>query len=272
MSLSRSRAALIAAETAAILERGSYIAPSGATVELRAAISNAVQNTTHYQEGIEPKIPDFKPRDTSIQTHNETTFAAAKRLEAAGLRTLALNFASAKNPGGGWKNGARAQEECLCRGSALSECLYANFHFYDFHRQRGGGLYSDWMMLSLDVPVFRGDEPEEALLDTYWTTSFITAAAPNRKAILWDTERILPVFEARIHKLLAIALENKFDAVVLGAWGCGAFGNDPNQIAPLFAEALNGPFKGAFAHVAFAVLDHSSDDAMVGPFRSALAA
>ncbi|BCM93873.1 hypothetical protein IAD21_05768 [Abditibacteriota bacterium] len=270
MSLSRSRARQIAAETVAILERGSYIAPSGETVKIRATSSNAVQNTIHYQEGIVPDVPAFEPRETHIEVRNETTFAAAKRLEGAGLRTLALNFASAKSVGGGWRNGARAQEECLCRGSSLSLCLEANLDFYHFHRERGGGLYSDWMMLSSDVPVFRGDEPEEALLDNFWTTSFLTAAAPNRKAIHWNTERILPVFEARIHKVLAIALENKFDAVVLGAWGCGAFGNDPNQIAPLFADALNGPFRGAFAHVAFAVLDYSKDDSMISPFHQAL--
>ncbi|RYX83522.1 TIGR02452 family protein [bacterium] len=270
MSLSRSRARLIAAETVAILERGSYITPSGQTINIGAAVNDAVQNTIHYTEGIVPEIAAFEPRPTVIEVRNETTFAAAHRLESAGLRTLALNFASAKSIGGGWKNGARAQEECLCRGSGLSSCLEANFDFYQFHLERGGGLYSDWMMMSPGVPVFRGDEPEEALLDTSWTTSFLTAAAPNRKAIHWNTERILPVFEARIHKVLAIALEHKYDAVVLGAWGCGAFGNDPNEIAPLFAKVLNGPFEGAFAHAAFAVLDYSRDDAMIGPFYGAL--
>lgn len=272
MSLSRSRARLLAGETVDILDNGFYISPSGQQIRVRAAVQNAVQNTTHYREGEVPALPSFEPRSTVIEVRNETTFAAAKRLEAAGLRTLALNFASAKSIGGGWKNGARAQEECLCRGSGLSRCLEANFDFYQFHRERGGGIYSDWMMLSPDVPVFRGDEPEEALLDECWTTSFLTAAAPNRKAIFFDTERILPIFRARIHKVLAIALANNYDAVVLGAWGCGAFGNDPNEIAPLFAEVLNGNFKGAFAQVAFAILDHSKEDAMVGPFKRAFGA
>jgi len=269
MSLSRSRAATIAAETERILEDGFYLNARNGRVELRAQIENAVRYTKHFREGETPEV-QFESRETRIEVRNETTFAAAKRLEEAGLRTLALNFASAKNPGGGWKNGARAQEECLCRGSALSNCLYANFDFYEFHRQRGGGIGSDWMMLSPDVPVFRGDEPEEALLESAWTTSFLTAAAPNRKAIFFDTERIRPAFAARIHKVLAIAVSENFDAVVLGAWGCGAFGNDPHDIAPLFADALNGEFRGAFAHVAFAVLDASDDERMVEPFRRAL--
>lgn len=270
MSMSRTRARTLAAETVEILERGFYLNARGERVELQPQIEQAVRNTQHFREGIVPAV-SFKPREMRIEVRNETTFAAAKRLEASGLRTLALNFASAKSIGGGWKNGARAQEECLCRGSALSACLGNNLEFYEFHRERGGGWYSDWMMLSPDVPVFRGDEPAELLLDGAWTTSFLTAAAPNRKAIFSGTERILPLFASRIEKVLSIGVAQKFDALILGAWGCGAFGNDPNQIAPLFAQALNGQFKGAFAHVAFAVLDPSEDDAMIEPFHQALA-
>jgi uncharacterized protein (TIGR02452 family) len=269
MSLSRSKAALHAGQTARLLEEGFYLNSRGQRVELASQIEDAVRNTRHFREGMAPEVR-FEPRPMRIEVSNETTFFAAKRLEESGLKTLALNFASAKNPGGGWKNGARAQEECLCRGSALSECLYANFEFYEFHRERGGGLYSDWMMLSLGVPVFRGDEPEELLLDSAWTTSFLTAAAPNFKAVsLEQRGQIAAVFAARIEKVLAIGVANGFDAVVLGAWGCGAFGNDPNSIAPLFAQALSGPFQGAFTNVAFAVLDHSDDEAMVEPFRRA---
>lgn len=270
MSMSRTRARTLASETATILEQGFYLNARGERVELQQQIEDAVRNTRHLREGVTPE-PVFEPRATQIEVHNETTFAAAKRLEEAGLNTMALNFASAKNPGGGWKNGARAQEECLCRGSALSKCLEANFEFYEFHRERGGGLYSDWMMLSPCVPVFRGNEPEEELLDSSWTTAFLTAAAPNRKAIFFDTERVLPTFASRIEKVLSIGVAGGFDAVVLGAWGCGAFGNDPNQVAPLFAQALSGPFQGAFTRVAFAVLDHSDDDAMIEPFHRAFA-
>ncbi len=266
---SRERARAVAAETLAILDAGFYLNARGERVELTAAVERAVRVTAHFREGVTPAVAPFTPRATVIEVRNESTFAAAKRLEEAGMRTLALNFASAKSVGGGWRNGARAQEECLCRGSGLSRCLEANRQFYDFHRAMGGGFYSDWMMLSPLVPVFRDDEPGETLLETPWTTAFLTAAAPNAKAIHLKRERILPIFQARIEKVLAIALAENYDAVVLGAWGCGAFGNDPREVAPLFAAALTGPFRGAFARVAFAVLDPSQDERMIAPFRAA---
>ena len=56
---------------------------------------------------------------------------------------------------------------------------------------------------------------------------------------------------------------------MLGAWGCGVFQNDPEQIAELFQIALEGPFRGAFSHVAFAVLDRSDDKRFIGPFERA---
>lgn len=271
MSLSRSTTALHAGQTARLLEEGFYLNARGQRVELASQIEFAVKNTVHFREGIAPEV-SFQTRQTRIEVRNETTFAAAKRLEERGLKTMALNFASAKSVGGGWKNGARAQEECLCRGSALSRCLEANFEFYSFHRERGGALYSNWMLLSPAVPVFRSDEPAEELLDSSWTTAFLTAAAPNFKAASDEERAQIPaLFASRIEKVLAIGVAGGFDAVVLGAWGCGAFGNDPNHIAPLFAHALGGPFRGAFAHVAFAVLDHSDEEAMIEPFRWAFA-
>jgi uncharacterized protein (TIGR02452 family) len=58
---------------------------------------------------------------------------------------------------------------------------------------------------------------------------------------------------------------------VLGAWGCGVFRNDPQQIAALFAAALTGPFHGAFAEVVFAILDHGPERRFIGPFERVFA-
>jgi uncharacterized protein (TIGR02452 family) len=53
---------------------------------------------------------------------------------------------------------------------------------------------------------------------------------------------------------------------VLGAWGCGAFGNDGDQIAGLFRQALEDHYQEAFDHVLFAITDWSEDEKYIGPF------
>jgi uncharacterized protein (TIGR02452 family) len=55
--------------------------------------------------------------------------------------------------------------------------------------------------------------------------------------------------------------------VVLGAWGCGVFGNDPSEIAHLFHGALVGPFLGLFSQVVFAILDWSSEKRFIDLFQ-----
>jgi uncharacterized protein (TIGR02452 family) len=72
--------------------------------------------------------------------------------------------------------------------------------------------------------------------------------------------------------VLAIARAFGYRALVLGAWGCGAFANDPVRTARDFRDALAGAFDGAFAEVVFAVTDCSPARRFLGPFRDACAA
>ena len=75
---------------------------------------------------------------------------------------------------------------------------------------------------------------------------------------------------SRIAKVLEIGLTHGHDAIVLGAWGCGAFGNDPTLVAGLFRDALTGPYRGAYRRVEFAILDWSPERRFLGPFERAL--
>ena len=69
--------------------------------------------------------------------------------------------------------------------------------------------------------------------------------------------------------VLAVAEKHDHKALVLGAWGCGAFGNDGNEIAKLFRRALENNFRGAFEYVVFAITDWSEDERFIGPFTRA---
>jgi uncharacterized protein (TIGR02452 family) len=74
--------------------------------------------------------------------------------------------------------------------------------------------------------------------------------------------------QTRINKVLSVAAGQGYDAIILGAWGCGVFKNDPQHVAKRFRAALTGDFAGVFRLVHFAVLDHSSDGAVITPFES----
>ncbi|MGH7844721.1 MAG: TIGR02452 family protein [Candidatus Binatia bacterium] len=204
--------------------------------------------------------------ETRVQVANETTLGAASRLVESGLRPLALNFANGIHPGGGFLGGAKAQEEVLCRSSALYQTL-VNDQMYEEHRNRPRPDSTDWAIYSPDVPVFRKDEGTE--LDQPWLLSFVTCAAPVASRIGQPESGDL--LQRRIHRVLSIAGAFGYSALVLGAWGCGAFGNDPHRTAVDFRQALEDDFCGAFSDIVFAITDWSPERRFLGPFRDAFA-
>jgi uncharacterized protein (TIGR02452 family) len=188
--------------------------------------------------------------ETRIQVTNETTLGASSRLVSTNLKPLALNFANGIHPGGGFLNGARAQEEVLCRSSALYKTL-CNDEMYAVHQKRKRPDSTDWAILSPDVPVFRTDDGTE--LEHPWLLSFITCAAPYAPSI--GQPEAGNLLQQRIHRVLAIARAYRYSVLVLGAWGCGAFANDVWRTARDFRYALENEFCGAFSDVIFAITD-----------------
>jgi uncharacterized protein (TIGR02452 family) len=165
----------------------------------------------------------------------------------------ALVFASAKHPGGGFRTGAKAQEEDIARGSGLYRCLNAVPRFYAYHRSRSDNLYSDHVIYSPSVPVFRDDGG--GLLDAAYPISFLTAAAPNRGALPRErAAQVARVLAKRAGRVLAVAAAHGHRRLVLGAWGCGVFRNDPAVVAEAFAGAL-AEQAGQLDEVVFAIMD-----------------
>src|SRR5262245_49860111 len=272
MNMPRSRAAALGQEAVRILEAGWYDTPSGRRVEIADLVRRAAEGTVSYPH--DQPAPPLTPgaRDTQFEVVNETTLSAARRLLAAGHRPVALNFASGRHPGGGYRTGARAQEEPLARCSGLVPCILGN-PMYDLHSRLGGGMYTSSAIYSPGVPVFRTDDGE--LLDEPYRCAMITAPAVNAKVVLERDRTARPAIRAameeRVHRVLAIAAAHGHDAAVLGAWGCGAFGGDTEEVAGLFRQALDGPARGVFDRVVFAVTDWSDEQRFIGPFRRAFA-
>jgi uncharacterized protein (TIGR02452 family) len=165
----------------------------------------------------------------------------------------------------------RAQEESIARSSALYPCQSAAGEFYTFHRRQGDLRYSDRVIYSPRVPVFRADDG--ALLEEPCTMSFLTAAAPNLGAVVTSQPEaagsVPGVLAARTARVLAVAAAHGHRRLVLGAWGCGVFRNDPDVVAEAFARQL-ARAQGHFDHVVFAVLDRQHGTPAHAAFTRAL--
>ena len=245
---------------------GFYTTHSGNIVEWGMEIEKSI----NAKVSIPPEKQLNKPKDrkykqTHITVENITTTAASKTLYDKGEKPLALNFANGYTPGGGFLNfGCRAQEEVLCRMSALYQTIEKD-PMYDYHEEKGGCESSSWAILSPNVPVFRDDDYNP--LNNIWPLSFITCAAPEADIV--GQPKSTTLLRKRIHRILEIAESFNYSSLVLGAWGCGAFGNNPGTTALDFKYALRDHFKGAFKTVVFAVYDRSGSGENLVAFQNA---
>lgn len=158
------------------LEQGVYVGPDGSAIDWADSVAAAVAGRVC----VRPEDPLTRPEpraagDLRIQVRNATTLMVAREMAEAGLDPLALNVANGVSPGGGFRSGARAQEETLCRSSALSATLMGA-PMYEVHAHRGDYESSAYAVLSPRVPVFRLDDGTP--LEQPWLCSFITSAAP----------------------------------------------------------------------------------------------
>ena len=262
LSLPRRTAEELGQSAVEAARSGYYYSKTGEHVDWSLAVQAAcAAKISIPPDAILPEQERVFWGETRVQIANETTLQAAQRLVEKGLRPLALNFANGVQPGGGFLHGALAQEEVLCRSSALYLTLVDD-PMYLHHRQRHRPDSTDWAIYSTDVPVFRKDDGTE--LDHPWLLSFLTCAAPYAPSIGQPESGDL--LQKRINRVLAIARAFSYSAVVLGAWGCGAFANDPHRTAVDFREALETEFKGAFSEVDFAITDWSPERRFLGPF------
>ncbi|WP_069170035.1 TIGR02452 family protein [Streptomyces griseus] len=269
----------IARETEAIVRAGRYHLPGGREVSIERALTTALSGTRLY--GPEPvHVPVLDTgRVPFIEVTPESSLRAAQRLtEASAGKVAVLTYASARNPGGGYLNGAQAQEEALCRGSALHSTLLRAPEYYAHHRAERSAFSSDRVIHSPGVPVFRDDRGR--LLENPYTAGFLTSPAPNAGVIRRQepdrAHRIPAALASRAERVLEVAVVRGYRRLVLGAWGCGVgvFRNDPAEVAGAFRALLTdgGRFAGHFEQVVFGVLDRTPDSAVRTAFARVFAA
>ena len=244
-----------AKEVLDLIDRGTYTASNGSTVSIQAELETSLNGSRLYAPDELKTLREYRPSGASptLEIVNGTTQTAAQKMAKTGPVVL-LNFASARNPGGGFLNGAKAQEEDLCRCSALYATLIRHQEYYDANRKQSSLLYTDHAIYSPEVPFFKTRGTGE-YLDKPFVASVITAPAPNTRPYLaksGDPESLKQCFERRWRNVLAIASDVGIPNVLLGAWGCGAFGGDPVVASQAAKKAILeiGP---AFDRIVFAI-------------------
>ena len=228
---------------------------------LKKAVQASIAGTVLYEPGEKIDIGEPRYEDTEVSITKERTFATVQKTVLKG-RTAVLNFASAVNPGGGVTRGASAQEEALCRCSTLypvlnTKTLFENY--YKVHRRERDCRFSDRVIYSPDIMIIKDDTDHPERLDPHYRqpVDVITCAAPNLRPD-WDPpvivtgDELYNIHLSRGRQILSSAAAHQADNVILGAFGCGAFCNDPDIVSAAY-DALLDEFAGYFDQVIFAV-------------------
>ena len=198
----------------------------------------------------------------TIRVVNMDSFEAAGACKNSGNKVLVMNFANAHHPGGGFLNGASAQEESLCRNSTLFTSINSQKAqvMYQYNNANPDSFDSDYMLISPNVDVFRDCNCN--VLDDPFTISVLTVPAPNKNGLAKGIEqnKLDNVMKDKIRKILLVSMKYGYETIVLGAWGCGAFGHDAEKIAVCFKEILiEENYMQCFEKIVFAVYDTSKD-------------
>jgi len=218
------------------------------TLENSKELTNSITSKHTFDEILGAKLGMFKP---NISVINSDSVSALVEYSKYG-KTCVLNMASYKRPGGGVYNGARAQEECLFRCSNLIHVVPNSFY----------PLEENETLYTKDAIFFK-DKEYDYMDPVVCDVVTIAAINLNENAKYDPVQNIKDyrnVTKDKIRLMISLAAKNGVQNLILGAWGCGVFKNDPNLMSQYFSEVLIGEgYSVDFKNVVFAVInDHNS--------------
>ena len=269
----------MAQETLEIIRQGYYELENNAagkrtSIVLKEDIERSIRRSTLISPADGEKLLEKfcvpgEGGQPGIRVENISTVEAVHLLTSEGKTDIGvLNFASAKNPGGGFLNGAQAQEESLAVSSTLYPTLTAHEEYYRENRAHRSMIYLDYGIYSPEVVFFRDGAFQ--LLETPSKASVLTLPAVNMGQVLLKGEAVGEAKKAmrrRMELVLGIFAGYGAKHLILGAYGCGVFRNDPREIAVWWRELLEGGMGRPFDSVFHAVLDRSKNGSCIKAFR-----
>lgn len=250
----------LAQDTLGILKSGEYNS-NGEIIKL----DNKIKTEFYIQEQLENIVSDVRYDNPVIEIKNENVIDTIHNLyKEYGSDVCVLNFASGYMPCGGWLNGSLAQEEAIayCSNLYSQQTSKIGWQFYKANRDSNSLAYLNNMLLS-DVLVFR--DSDYNLLSTPSKVKIITAPAVHLNRVKKQKEKLPDnpnkIMEFRMRLILNLMLESKCSHVVLGAFGCGAYGNDVYSIIDIWNKLLHQEdYKCKFKSITFSVLENRRDD------------
>lgn len=203
---------------------------------------------------------NHKPHIPEIILEKTDSVSAVIKYDNLFDNVCVLNFASHKEPGGRFLDGSIAQEECLCKESYLYNVLSLidkHTNYYKENRKNlNRALYTNRALFTRGIRFFKNGVSSARC-------SVLTCAAPNFAAAHTyqhvTKEENLEVLKSRIKFVLDIMAANHVDIPILGAFGCGVFGQDAKEVASIFATLL-GSYNYPFTKVVFAVIPGPNAD------------
>ena len=255
-------------------------------MQLANTVKVSSTTTRLYESDDFPEITKGWKFDCAVCVTKNKTFEAAMLIhkDHPNWKIAVLNFASATNPGGGVKTGSSAQEESLCRCSTLYPTLNQNWLwqcYYQKNRDAQDNLHTDACIYSPGIIICKTDDsfPERMEENTWVTVDVISCAAPNlrrRPGTVHNPEngRTVTVSDDELYQLhlkrakhiMHIAAANGADAVILGAFGCGAFANNPVVVAKAYRDAVTD-YRQYFQLIEYAVYCRKNETANYEAFN-----
>lgn len=260
-----------AQETLDILEQG-YYQYEGKRVEIEPAHRTSVERSILIRPEEELTCAGYGSGMPKVTVDSRSTVDVILSLREQGVCCPGvLNFASAKNPGGGFLNGAMAQEESLAASSGLYPTQCAHPEYYEVNRTCGTIYYTNYAIYSPGVVVFRDGgfrllpEPVYANLLTLPAVNFGQAVLKGE-----DPSQAKAAMKNRMCRALEVFAHRGDRTLILGAYGCGVFRNDPAHVARWWRELLAEGYGGCFERIVHAVYDRSQNQTCLSEFRAGM--
>lgn len=255
-------------DTLQTLQAGYYINSQGKKISLNFQPSIDSLSLEAHDGGNSVRKGNFQ---TTLFLDHMDCLTVTRDLAERGLNPIVLDAASDGHFGGGYKTGAAAQEENMCRRSGLCFAVdptqskqKKDFYPLSKHGEHAGLYVSN-------VPVFRGEEAEGyPYLDTPFETAVAVMAAYNfneqhnsqlkLKFNQQTNELFIPEPQAtetknKLRTILHMAVQKGHESIVLMPLGCGAFRNPPKHVSGMLMDLITEEFPNSFKEIHISIID-----------------